>query len=271
MKKHILFLACCIGLMLFASCKKDIQPTISVATEPEYVHQDSEVYSGDEIAVGFNVTGEKLTKVVISVDQNGTVLYTYTETLDNKDTYFVAKSFTIEATGTVLIGGTVTDAKGHTATTSFNIICDEKPNAKFVGHYEGDALITGSYDVEVSGMDPIHNDFEDQPFAAIVDISSGDNPNQVIATVRINDQANTIKGMVDGNKVEFEAINDTYNMTYQGVSVPLNMTYNITGTLNNGMLDLEGNCKGNGDINFGFISGTIELEGVVGGSLNKTE
>ena len=61
MKKHVLFLACCIGLMLFASCKKDIQPTISVATEPEYVHQDSEVYSGDEIAVGFNVTGEKLT------------------------------------------------------------------------------------------------------------------------------------------------------------------------------------------------------------------
>lgn len=271
MKKHVLFLACCIGLMLFASCKKDIQPTITVATEPEYVHQNSEVYSGDEIAVGFNLTGEKLTQVVISVDQNGTMLYKHTETLDNKDTYFIAKTFAIEATGTVLIGGTVTDAKGHTATISFNVICNEKPNAKFVGHYEGDALITGSYDIELSGMDPIHNDFEDQPFAANVDISAGDNPNQVIATVRINDQANTVKGTVDGNKVVFEAINDTYNMTYQGVSVPLSMTYDITGTLNNGMLDLEGNCKGNGDINFGFISGTIELEGVVGGSLNKTE
>lgn len=271
MRKVTLAMTCLVALALLASCKKDVQPTISIVGGSEYASQDTEIYSGDQIAVGFNVTGENLTQIAISVEQNGTVLYTHDEALANESAYFYAKTFTIDAIGTVTISGTVTDAKGHTASTSFSIICNEKPNAKFVGHYEGDALITGSYDVDLSNMDPIHEDIENQPFAAFANISAGDNPNEVIASIKINDQTNTVKGIVDGNKVVFEAINDTYNMTYQGFTVPIDMTYNITGTLNNGMLDLEGDCKGIGDINLVFITGTIKLEGVVGGSLNKTE
>ena len=60
MKKSSLFLACCIGLMLFASCKKDVQPTISVVTGPEYVSPNATVYSGNPLLVGFDVTGENL-------------------------------------------------------------------------------------------------------------------------------------------------------------------------------------------------------------------
>ena len=37
MKKSTLFLACCVGLMLFASCKKDpVAPTISAITDAGY-------------------------------------------------------------------------------------------------------------------------------------------------------------------------------------------------------------------------------------------
>lgn len=268
-------MACCIGLMLFASCKKDTQPTINIATGPDYAGPNTEVYSGDEITVGFNVTGENLTQIVISADQNDTVLYTYTETIDNLNTYFFTKTFSIDATGPVIIGGTVTDAKGYTATTSFSIICNEKPNAKFVGHYDGDALINGTYDIQVSSMDPIHDNMVDQPFPTILAIEAGDDMNEVLATVTINDQTNTVKGSVDGNQVVFEAINDTYTMhyNYSGMDIPitLDMTYNITGTLNEGMLDLEGNCKGNGEFNMFIFNGTIEMEGTVGGSLTKTE
>ena len=71
MKRNFLFLACCIGLMLFASCKKDIQPTITIATDPTYVSPNAQVYSGDPITVGFNVTGENLVQIMMVAEQNG--------------------------------------------------------------------------------------------------------------------------------------------------------------------------------------------------------
>ena len=276
MKKSTLFLACCIGLMFFASCKKEVKPTISIATGANYVSQSTQVFAGDPITVGFSATGENLTKIEMNALQNGTVLYTNAQNIDDAAaTYLYAHSFTLDAIGTVTINGIVTDAKGNTATTSFDIICYEKPNAKFVGQYEGNALITGSYDINVNGMDPMHEDLADQPFPVVVTMVAGDNNDEVMATITIHDQENTVKGTVDGNKVILEAINDTYTMhyEYQGFDLPIsmNMTYNIVGTLNDGMLDLDGSCKGNGDFNMFIVSGTIEMEGTVGGSLTKTE
>lgn len=268
-------MACCIGLMLFASCKKDTQPNINVATGSNYAGPNTEVFSGDQITVGFSATGVNLTKIEMSATQNGTVLLTDAQNIDNQASYLYTHSFTIDATGTVTISGTVTDAKGNTANASFDIICFEKPNAKFVGHYEGDALINGICDINITNLDPIHDTLIDQPFPTIVDIEEGEETNEVMATVNINDQTNTVKGTVEGNKVFFEAINDTYTLhyDYNGMDIPidLNMTYNITGTLNNGKLDLEGTCKGDGEIHMFIINGTIELDGVVGGSLTKTE
>lgn len=271
MKKTKLFMACCIGLMFFASCKKDVQPTISVITDPGYASQSAEVFSNDPILVGFNVTGESLVQIMMIAEQNGNAIFTHSETLNNVSSYSYTKSFTLDATGSVTIRGTVTDANGNTATKSFDINFNEKPNAKFVGHYEGDALITGSYDANISTMDPIHDTLIDQPFATIVDIEAGEVINEVMATIKINDQNNTVRGTVNGNKVTFEAINSIYNLSYQGFTIPIDMTYNIVGTLNEGRLDLEGNCKGDGEFNMFIVSGTIEMEGILGGSLIKTE
>ncbi len=275
MKKSTLILACCIGLMFFASCKKDVQPTITTISDPGFVTQNSEVYSGDEITVGFNVTGEKLTRIVISADQNGTALYTDTQAITNESSFIYTKTFTLNATGTVTIGATVTDAKGYTATVSFNILCNEKPNTKFIGHYEGEALISGTYDINLSNMDPISDEFTDRPIAAIVDIVAGEDMNEVVANITINEQTNTVKGIVDGSMVTFEAINDvtTMNYEYNGINIPitLDMTYNIIGNLNDNRLNLSGDCSGSGNINMFFINGTIEMQGTVGGSLIKTE
>ena len=272
MKKSTLFMACCIGLMLFASCKKDVQPSISVATGSNYVSQNTQVFSGDQITVGFSVTGENLTKVEMNAVQNGTILYTNAQSIDNTATYLYAHNFNINASGTVTISGTVTDAKGHTATTSFDILCYEKPNAKFIGHYEGDILISGDVNINISNQEPMNEVLENQPFSTTVDIEEGYGIDEVTATITFNGQSNTVNGTVDGNKVIFEAVNDTFTIpySYQSFSfpIPLNMTYTINGTLNGNQLDLDGTCLGNGNI--ALLSATVELDGTIGGSLNKT-
>lgn len=265
-------MACCIGLMFFASCKKDVQPTINIATGGNYAGPNTEVFSGDQITIGFSAAGEKLTKIEMTTSQDGIIIYSDTQTIDNAESYLYAHSFELEAVGKVTISGIVTDAKGHTATTSFDITYYEKPNAKFVGHYEGDALFNGTYDLESSLTGHMHDSLVDHPFPTILDIVAGEENDEVKATVTINGQNNSVKGTVNGYKVTFEAINSVYNMTYQSFTLPINMTYTITGTLNEEMLDLEGACNGHGDIYIPpFITGSIDMEGTVGGSLNKTE
>jgi len=254
-------------------CEKDIHPVISIATGSNYVNQGTEVFSGDPITVGFNVVGNNLTNIEINALVNGTVLYTDVQSINNASEYLYTHNFTIEAIGTVTINGIVTDAKGRTATKSFDIICHEKPNAKFVGHYEGNALINGFYDIELSNIDSVHNNITDLPFATIADIVACSNANEVLATITINDYPSTVIGIVDDNKVTFNPINGTYtiNYDYNGYVMPLtiDMTYYIFGTLNNGKLELGGNCNGYGEINVFFISGSVTMEGVIGGSLEK--
>ena len=274
MKKSTLFLACCIGLMLFASCKKDpVAPTISVITDTGYVTENAQIYSGDIIKVGFNATGEKLTKIEITLTQNGTVINSSQATIENQTSFSHTAAFTVEATGTVTVTGTVTDANGMTGSKSFNINYNEKPNAKFIGHYEGNALATGSYQAEVSGLEPVQQEFTDREVPVILDIAAGDDINKIVATCTIDDRTMTALGTVEGDKITFETINDVITFDYDlGIMVihpEINVTYSIVSTLVDGQLNLEGNCTGNGVMNYGFFSGTINLEATVGGSLNK--
>jgi hypothetical protein len=266
MKKTTLFMACCIGLMLFASCKKDVQPTISIATGTNYVNQNSQVFSGDLITVGFSLAGENLTKIEMNASQNGTVLYNNVQNIDNVATYLYAHSFNIDAVGTVTITGVVTDAKGHSATSSFDILCYEKPNAKFVGHYEGDILLSGNANIE-SAFGSMNEPLENYACPTVVEIEPGESTIEVVATITINEQSNTMKGTVEGNKVTFEALNSTFEYNYMNFIISLDMTYSIIGLLDGNQLDLDGTCSGNGSNMFG----TIELvNGTLGGSLNKT-
>ncbi|MBR5081153.1 MAG: hypothetical protein IKX35_01775 [Bacteroidales bacterium] len=268
MKKSILFMACCIGLLFFASCKKDpIAPSITLMQGEGYLTENAQVFTGDEVTVGFNATGEDLTKLEVTLSANGTIFTSHFESIEKQASYNYSHTFTIDASGTVTISGVVTDASGQTTSKSFNIICNEKPNAKFIGHYEGDVLFSGFIFTPVPGYEQM--DFEDQPFPTQVDIVAGDAINEVVATITINDQATSAKGVIDGDRVTFEAINTTYNLTYV-VTIPLEMTYNIIGTLNEGMLDIEGDCKGEGEVNIPpFITGPVTLEGTIGGSLVK--
>lgn len=266
MKKTALFMACCIGLMLLASCKKDTKPTLTVVTDPGYVSQNSEVFSGDQLLVGFNAAGESLIQIMMIAEQNGNAIFTHSETLENVASYSYTKTFTLDVTGTVTIRGTVTDAKGNTATKSFDIHMNEKPNAKFVGRYEGNILLSGDANIE-SALGNYAEPLENYACPTIVEIEPGESIIEVVATITINEQSNTMRGTVEGNKVTFEALSSLFDFNYMNFTISLNMTYSITGLLNGDQLDLEGTCSGNGS----NMLGTIELEnGTLGGSLNKT-
>lgn len=261
MKKSTLILACLIGLAMLASCKKDeepekdpTKPTIS-AVSANY----DEVYSGDEVTVGFTTTGENLTKVEMSASLNGEVIYSHSASIDKVSNYNYSHTFTVEGAGIVTISGTVTDEAGQTATASFDFTSLEKPNAKFVGHYEGDALFTGTANITFPAQQQL--DLENESLATILDIVAGDNMNEVKATVVIGEQTSTANGVVDNEKVVFEAISSTYTI----YNFPIDMTYNIKGMLNGSELILEGDCTGNG------MGGTITVQGTIGGSLTKTE
>lgn len=274
MKKSTLFLACCIGLMLFASCKKDpVAPTISVITDTGYVTENAQFFSGDYIKVGFNATGEKLTKIEITLTQNGTVINSSQATIENQTSFSHTAAFTVEATGTVTVTGTVTDANGLTASKNFDINFNEKPNAKFIGHYEGDALFTGIMKAEVTGLDPVEQEVTDRAVPVILELRDGETMTEVIGNCKINDQDMELKGTVEGNKVTFEAVNTTvsYNYEMNGFNIPLemNVTYAVAGTLENKTLTLNGTCNGEGEIHLLIYNGTTSIDGTIGGSLEK--
>jgi hypothetical protein len=260
--------------MLFASCKKDpVAPTISVITDTGYVTENAQFFSGDYIKVGFNATGEKLTKIEITLTQNGTVINSSQATIENLTSFSHTAAFTVEVTGTVTITGTVTDANGLTASKDFDINFNEKPNAKFIGHYEGDALFTGIMKAEVTGLDPVEQEVTDRAVPVILELRDGETMTEVIGNCKINDQDMELKGTVEGNKVTFEAVNTTvsYNYEMNGFNIPLemNVTYAVAGTLDNKTLTLNGNCNGEGEIHLLIYNGTTSIDGTIGGSLEK--
>ena len=274
MKKSTLFLACCIGLMLFASCKKDpVAPTISIITDAGYVTENAQIYSGDIIKVGFNATGEKLTKIEITLTQNGTVINSSQATIENQTSFSHTAAFTVEATGTVTVTGTVTDANGLTASKNYDIHFNEKPNAKFIGHYEGDALFTGIMKAEMTGLDPVEQEVTDRAVPVILELRDGETMTEVIGNCKINDQDMELKGTVEDNKVTFEAVNTTVSDNYEmnGLNIPLemNVTYAVAGTLENKTLTLNGTCNGEGEIHLLIYNGTTSIDGTIGGSLEK--
>ena len=280
MKKSTLFLACCIGLMLFASCKKDpIAPTIALFDDVGCVTENAQVYSGDPIVVGFTLTGEKPTLMDVVISKDGVVLAKKTDTLNSQRTdpvapYIYKATFVIEASGTINIKGTVTDVNGLTASKSFNIFANEKPNAKFVGRYEGNALISGTLKANINGMEPIEQPFDNREMPAVLLLEAGDEINEVVGTCTFEDRTVDCKGTVEGNTVTFEALNDVVTFNYDlgggmSVSPQINMTYTIKGTLNDGVLMLDGNCTGNGNINLFIYSGTLDIEATIGGNLIK--
>ena len=259
MKKSTFFLACCIGLMLFASCKKDpIAPTINIYAGEGCVTENAQVYSGDEFVVGFTATGESLAKIDITLSQNGTVLVTYTDDLNSqKDEpvapYVCKHNFVVRTSGTVTITGTVIDYAGQTASKSFEILCNEKPCAIFLGEYQGNVLFNGTMEASVAGMDPVQQEVTDNETPVILSISEGETVDEVVVIIALTDVPYSFN----------------YQMNGFSISPTMVMNLNLTATLVDDQLMLDGTCHGDGEVNVFFATGTITIDGTIGGSLTN--
>jgi hypothetical protein len=284
MKKTILFLSCSLVLMVMAGCKKGpVLPSISVLHNQGCVIENSQVYYGGEITVGFSCTGENLNQLDVVLMQNDSILARHTDSLGNAKNepvppYIYKHPFTLEVLGPVTVTGTLTDAQGQVATVSFDINYNETPNMRFVGHFEGDLFINGSYSADLSLIGLQDGDLDSIAFYTIADIVTGDNMNEVVATLTLGDNPNTVRGTVDGDNIIFDEISSTFvfDYSYDGlftinIPIELDVIYSMHGTLTDGVLYLEGDCHGGGDISImgGIINGPMTMEGTLGGSLTK--
>ena len=270
--------------MFFAGCKKSpVLPNITVLERQGCVYDNVQVYSGVEIMVGFNCSGENLTQIEVALMQNDSILVSHSESLSNTETgtvtsYTYKHAFTLETIGAVTVKGILTDTLGQVATTSFVINYNERPNERFVGHYEGDIFINGSYSADLSVIGLQEGDLDSIPFYTIADIAAGDNINEVEAVITLGDSPNTVRGTVDGDNIVFDQINGkfVFDYSYDGlftinIPIELDVIYTMHGTLIDGILNLEGECQGGGDISTlgGIVNGPMTMEGTLNGSLTK--
>ena len=283
MKKNVLLFVCC-GLLFLAGCKKGpVLPNITILERQGCVYDNVQVYSGVEIMVGFSCTGESLTQIEVVLLQNDSILASHIDSLNSwrnepVPPYTYKHAFTLETIGAVTVKGTVTDAQGQVATTSFVINYNERPNERFVGHYEGDIFINGSYAADLSVIGLQEGDLDSIPFYTIADITAGDNINEVNGVLTLGDSPNTVRGTVDGDNIVFDQINGKFifDYSYDGlftINIPIEMdvVYTMHGTLIDGILHLEGDCQGRGEISTlgGMVHGPMTMEGTLCGSLTK--
>ena len=270
--------------MFFAGCKKGpVLPGISILERQGCVIENSQVYYGVEITVGFHCTGESLTHIDIVLTQNDSILASHSDSFgDQKDTPVMSidykHPFTLEVLGPVTVTGTLTDSLGHVATTSFEINYNETPNMKFVGHYEGKLYICGGYVADLSVIGVQNGDLDSIRFTTIADIASGDSINDVVVYLTLGDTPNVVKGTVEGDDLYLDEIHSTFvfDYSYDGlftINIPIEMDaiYSMHGTLIDGILYLEGECQGEGNISTlgGIVNGPMTMEGTLSGSLTK--
>ena len=271
--------------MLFAGCKKGpVLPSIRVLERQGCVFENAQVYYGVEITVGFCCTGENLSQIEIVLMQNDSILACHTDSLSEAKakpvptTINYKHAFTIETIGIVTVKGTVTDSLGQVATISFDINYNETPNMKFVGHYEGKLYICGAYNADLSVIGEQNGDLDSIPFTTIADIFSGDSINEVVVNLTLGDNPNVVKGTVEGNDLYLDEINSTFvfDYSYDGfftINIPIEMDviYTMYGKLIDGVLYLEGECQGAGDISTlgGIVNGPMTMQGTLSGSLTK--
>lgn len=163
MKKLSFALACIIGLMFFASCKKDSKLTITPIKTQGYVTDGAEVNIGETIKFGFDATGTDLdvfSYLITAGDSSvGEEIF-----LEKQTSYSFTGSYTAENAGTVTIVGTIKNVKGETVTSTMTInvknsgltITPNKEDGYITDGAEVPVFHTFKYGFDAYGTDLIH-------------------------------------------------------------------------------------------------------------------
>ena len=275
MKKSTLLMACCIGLLLLAGCKKKVAPTITVFQGEGYLTENAQVYANENVKLGFVATGEKLVELETIITKDGILISRSTESIEGQpSSYTSSTNISFIDTGTMTVMATVTDANGLTASTSYNFDCIEKPYEKFLGNYEGNALFSGNMQVNMDGVDPMQQEVTEHEVPVSVVISGGPAVDEVIILLQMDNQEMELAGKVDGNMITCEADHVSYSFNYDlgggfNVTPEMDVSYIVKATLDGNQLMIDGTCIGSGEVHVLIYNGTISVDGIIGGSLNK--
>lgn len=140
----------------------------------------------------------------------------------------------------------------------------EKPYEKFVGMYDGEVLINGTFQVPL--FPQLNRIIENEPFKLDFTLTQGSNDNQVILTYKPQGQNETYAttGNIKDNFVDFEPITVNQDIDQSH----LNATIDLEGTIADNQLALEGTMSGKGSLMYGEM--TFPVNYTIDATLNGT-
>ena len=120
----------------------------------------------------------------------------------------------------------------------------EKPYEKFIGSYNGSALVEGTISYSFGGTS-LSNDIK-QTLPMAIDLSAGDADNRLVLTYTPEglNETYTATGTINEDKVTFDPV--VVKETIEGKDI--NLTLNMNGIISGTIFSLNGDFSGNGNI-----------------------
>jgi len=288
MKKLFFGMACFIGLMFFTSCTQELidnilaqKPTVEFVSGDDLISYNTGVYFGEPLNFEVKTAPNTSSMAMLSsftfslVDIEGNVVFNDNPDIDDPfDENYFEYTLTPENASTYLAIATVSDVnqKSEVDTVIVNYV---KPVIEGIGTFEGTVNINGQYTTsEILGntYNEEHN-FENVPVSLI--LGTVDEENGVSATLDVEGIPVTIYGVMNDNIVTFDNyhFSKALPISISGIditAVMLDLVINMTGTLDNDVLTLNGNVTGSGKAmtNLAIIL-RANYTGTIEGSLNK--
>lgn len=283
MKKLFFALACVVGLMTFAGCTQEQinelleqKPTVEFVAADGYIATNTSVYVGTELKFQVKIAPNSGSEAALAhfdfsiTDLTGATVFNENPTITNPDgesTYEF--SFTPQAASTYLVTATVTDANSKANIAELTVDYVPVVVAE-MGTYEGSLNIAGQLTSDEYLGQSLNEavEYSDLPISII--LGAIDDNNRVSATIEIEGSPVTLYATMTDNVMTFDEFH--FNKTITAIlEVTLDLTMNITGTMDGNTLTLEGTAVGSGSTPVLMTTFNVNLEGTTAGTLTKVE
>lgn len=273
-----------VGFMLMTGCQKEeplpeptpdptpdptvvdttyVAPTLTLKTGEGYLAEGDEITMGEAFMIGFECTGENLGELVVTFKTGETLLMEKTKTWENDTVGEYEETLTLDQVGDITMTAVLTDTHDQTDTLTLNFTSI----APFVPANETHYLGTVTLNAVATALTfefPVDTEEEME-----IILAEGQDENSVNATINYGGNSYTIAGTKDGNNINFEPFDFSLDFEESSVVVTLDMT----GTIGEAILSIEGTLSGSGSITLPDfpISIPATIAGTVIGDLNEVE
>lgn len=285
MKKLSFVMFALVGFMLMTGCQKEeplpdptpdptvvdptvveptiVEPTLTLKTGEGYLTEGDEITMGETFKIGFECTGETLGELVVTFMTGETLLIERTKTWEGTQSGEFEEILTLDQAGDIIMTAVLTDTNDLTDTLTLNF----KSIAPFVPiaetHYRGTVALNATATALMFSL-PLNTEDEME-----IIITEGQDGTSINATVNYGGNSYSTMGTRDGDQIDFEPFD--YSLSFEGSTVTV--TLDLTGTVGEALLSIEGILSGTGNVSFpnSPISIPATIEGTVIGDLNEVE